>query len=198
MKELFELFWIFFKIGAFTFGGGYAMIPQVTETVVEKKKWLKEDEMIDIIAIAESTPGPLVINTATYVGYLRKGIIGSIFATFGVVVPSLVIIFVISLFFDQFMSFKYVKYAFVGIKCAVAILVFKAGFNMFKKMKKKVIPILVMGIVFSLMIVFELLSIKFSSIFFILIGGGIGILVECIREVIAKKKEADASKEEEK
>lgn len=198
MKELFELFWIFFKIGAFTFGGGYAMIPQVTETVVEKKKWLKEDEMIDIIAIAESTPGPLVINTATYVGYLRKGIIGSIFATFGVVVPSLVIIFVISLFFDQFMSLKYVKYAFVGIKCAVAILVFKAGFNMFKKMKKKVIPILVMGIVFSLMIVFELFSIKFSSIFFILIGGGIGILVECIREVIAKKKEADASKEEEK
>ena len=198
MKELFELFWIFFKIGAFTFGGGYAMIPQVTETVVEKKKWLKEDEMIDIIAIAESTPGPLVINTATYVGYLRKGIIGSIFATFGVVVPSLVIIFVISLFFDQFMSLKYVKYAFVGIKCAVAILVFKAGFNMFKKMKKKVIPILVMGIVFSLMIVFELFSIKFSSIFFILIGGGIGILVECIREVIAKKKEADASKEEER
>ena len=198
MKELFELFWIFFKIGAFTFGGGYAMIPQVTETVVEKKKWLKEDEMIDIIAIAESTPGPLVINTATYVGYLRKGIIGSIFATFGVVVPSLVIIFVISLFFDQFMSFKYVKYAFVGIKCSVDILVFKAGFNMFKKMKKKVIPILVMGIVFSLMIVFELFSIKFSSIFFILIGGGIGILVECIREVIAKKKEADASKEEER
>ena len=94
MKELFELFWIFFKIGAFTFGGGYAMIPQVTETVVEKKKWLKEDEMIDIIAIAESTPGPLVINTATYVGYLRKGIIGSIFATFGVVVPSLIIIFI--------------------------------------------------------------------------------------------------------
>ena len=110
----------------------------------------------------------------------------------------IVIIFVISLFFDQFMSFKYVKYAFVGIKCAVAILVFKAGFNMFKKMKKKVIPILVMGIVFSLMIVFELFSIKFSSIFFILIGGGIGILVECIREVIAKKKEADASKEEER
>ena len=198
MKELFELFWIFFKIGAFTFGGGYAMIPQVTETVVEKKKWLTDDEMIDIIAIAESTPGPLVINTATYVGYLRKGIIGSIFATFGVVVPSLVIIFLISLFFDQFMALKYVQYAFVGIKCAVASLVFKAGFNMFKKMKKKVIPIVVMGIVFTLMIVFELFSVKFSSIFFILIGGGIGLLVECIREVILKKKEADASKEEEK
>ena len=88
--ELLNLFWIFFKLGLLTFGGGYAMIPQIKEIVVEKKKWLNEDEMLELIAIAESTPGPIAINTATYIGYKRKGILGSVLATVGVVLPSLI------------------------------------------------------------------------------------------------------------
>ena len=99
MKKNLELFGVFFKIGLFTFGGGYAMIPQIKEVVIEKKKWMTEEEILDVIAIAESTPGPIAINSATYIGYKQNKIIGSIFATLGVVLPSFLIIFIISLFF---------------------------------------------------------------------------------------------------
>ena len=100
MKEILKLFWIFFKLGLFTFGGGYAMIPQIKEVVIEKEKWLSEDEMLELLAIAESTPGPIAINMATYIGYQRKGFLGSLFSTLGVVLPSMIIIFIISLFFS--------------------------------------------------------------------------------------------------
>ena len=109
------LFWEFFKLGLFTFGGGYAMIPQLKDIMITKYQWITDDELLDVIAIAESTPGPIAINLATYIGYKRHKILGSIFATLGVVIPSLIIIYIISLFFKQFMTFKYVKYAFVGI-----------------------------------------------------------------------------------
>ena len=181
MKKILELFWTFFKLGLFTFGGGYAMIPQIKEIVVEKKKWISEDEMLDIIAIAESTPGPIAINTATYIGFKQKKILGSIFATLGVVLPSLIIIYVISLFFDKFLANKYVAYAFVGIKAAVAFLILKAALGMVKKIEKKVIPILVFAIVLTLMIVFELFAINFSSIILILVGGIIGIIIHAIK-----------------
>ena len=108
MKVILELFYIFFKLGLFTFGGGYAMIPQIKEIVVEKKKWITEDDMLEILAIAESTPGPIAINMATYIGYLKGKVLGSIAATIGVVLPSLIIIFIISLFFDAFIANKYV------------------------------------------------------------------------------------------
>ena len=126
MKMCLKLFWIFFKLGLFTFGGGYAMIPQLKEIIVEKEHFLTEDKMMEIIAIAESTPGPLAINSATFVGYQQKKILGAFFATLGVVLPSLIIIFIISLFFDAFIANKYVAYAFSGIKCAVAFLIIKA------------------------------------------------------------------------
>ena len=108
MKIILELFYIFFKLGLFTFGGGYAMIPSIKEIVVEKKKWISEDEMLEILAIAESTPGPIAINMATYIGYLKGKVLGSIAATIGVVLPSLIIIFIISLFFDAFLANEYV------------------------------------------------------------------------------------------
>ena len=125
MKIILELFYIFFKLGLFTFGGGYAMIPQIKEVVIEKKKWISEEEMLDIIAIAESTPGPIAINSATYIGYKQNKILGSIFATLGVVLPSFLIIFPLSLFFDKFLENQYVAYAFVGIKACVAFLILK-------------------------------------------------------------------------
>ena len=176
MKVLLELFITFFKIGLFTFGGGYAMIAQIREIIVEKKQWINEEELMEIITIAESTPGPIAINMATYIGYKLKKIIGSVFATLGIIIPSFVIIFIISLFLEKFMEFKVIQYAFVGINVGVAFLIIKTSFNMVKKIEKKIIPISVFIIVFSLIILFDVLSIKFSSIIFILIGGLIGIL----------------------
>ena len=180
MKLLIKLFLTFLKIGVTTFGGGYAMIANFQETIVEKKKWLTEDEFMEIITVAESTPGPIAINIATYVGYKKKGFLGSLFATLGVVLPSLVIIFVISLVLDRFMDNLYVQYAFNGIKVAVAFLIVRAGYNLFKKMEKKLIPIICFSIVFVLVIVFEILSISFSSIFYILIGGVVGIFAYAV------------------
>lgn len=180
MKLLIKLFLTFLKIGVTTFGGGYAMIANFQETIVEKNKWLTEDEFMEIITVAESTPGPIAINVATYVGYKKKGFLGSLFATVGVVLPSVVIIFVISLVLDQFMDNIYVQYAFNGIKVAVAFLIVRAGYNLFKKMEKKIIPIISFVVVFGLVIAFEIFSISFSSIFYILIGGIVGIFVYAI------------------
>ena len=182
---LLELFLTFLKIGLFTFGGGYAMIANIREVVVEKKKWLTEDELLQVITIAESTPGPIAINMATYVGYKKKGVLGSACATLGVIVPSLTIIYTISLFLDAFMSNLYVTYAFTGIKCAVAFLILRAGMNMFAKLDKKFLPMTVFSIVLVGLLLLELFSMNFSSIVLILIGGIIGI----IAYAIPKKKE---------
>ena len=187
MKSLFKLFLTFFKIGLFTFGGGYAMIANIKEEVVEKNKWLDEEELLQIIAIAESTPGPIAINIATFVGYKQKGFFGSVFSTLGVVLPSFIIILLISLVLDAFMANVYVQYAFMGIKCAVAFLILKAGINMFKKIEKRPLPLIVFSLVFILEIVFELLSINFSSIYFILIGGFIGLFVYSLLKMNKKE-----------
>ena len=175
-----ELFFTFAKIGLFTFGGGYAMIAQIKETVVEQKKWLDEEELMQIITVAESTPGPIAINMATYVGYKKKGVAGSAMATLGVVVPSLVILYAISLFLDAFLQNKYVAYAFAGIKCGVAFLILRAGFDMLKKLEKRVIPCLTFGIVFVLLLLFDLFSVSFSSVWFILMGGVLGIVLYAV------------------
>ena len=172
-----EIFLTFFKIGLFTFGGGYAMIAQIKETICEKKGWLSEDELMEIITIAESTPGPIAINLATFVGYKRRGFIGSLLATLGVVLPSLVILYVISLFLDVFLENRYVAYAFTGIKCAVAFLILKAGMDMLAKLPKKPVSLVVFAVVFVAMIVFEMCSVSFSTIIFILAGGVLGVFL---------------------
>lgn len=189
MNKNLELFWTFFKLGLFTFGGGYAMIPQIKEIVIEKNKWLTEEEMLEILAISESTPGPIAINSATFIGYRKNKVLGSFFATLGVVLPSLIIIFIISLFFDTFLSNEYVRYAFVGIKACVAFLITKAGLEMLVKMKKRIFNVIVFSIVFILMIVFELFSINFSSIFLIISGGIASIILSSILSI--KKKEEE-------
>ncbi len=183
-----ELFFTFAKIGLFTFGGGYAMIAQIKETVVEQKGWLDEEELMQIITVAESTPGPIAINMATYVGYKKKGVAGSAMATLGVVLPSLVILYVISLFLDAFLQNKYVAYAFSGIKCGVAFLILRAGIDLLKKMEKRAVPRITFGSVFALMIVFDLWSISFSSVWFILMGGVLGIVLYA---VLSPKKEVE-------
>lgn len=193
---VFELFLTFFKIGLFTFGGGYAMIAQIKESIVENKKWLTEDELLQIVAIAESTPGPIAINMATYVGYKRKGIVGSAMATLGVVLPSVIIIFIISLFLEEFMKNKYVAYAFVGIKCAVAFLIAKAGYEMFKKIEKKPLPLITFTLIFIVSIILELLSKSISSIIFIIAGGIIGIVTYSLIGLGSGKKSDNAKKTE--
>lgn len=174
---LFDLFLTFFKIGLFTFGGGYAMIANIREVVVDKKGWLSEEELLQVITIAESTPGPIAINLATYVGYQKKGFWGSLLATLGVVLPSLTIVYIISLFLDAFMANTYVAYAFVGIKCAVAFLILKAGMNMLSKLEKKPLPLITFGVVFGLLLLLDVLAVELSAIVLILLGGILGICV---------------------
>jgi len=135
-KTLWQVFATFFKIGAFTFGGGYAMIPLIQRETVDNRKWVTEDDILEIIAIAESTPGPIAINSATFVGYRTCGVLGSAAATLGVVLPSFVIIFAISFVLRQFQELKAVQYAFNGIRAGVMALLCKALWGMYKKNKK--------------------------------------------------------------
>ena len=122
-----QLFLTFLKIGAFTFGGGYAMIPIIQKEIVEKRKWITDDDILEIIAIAESTPGPIAINSATFVGYRVAGFFGAFFSTLGVVLPSFVIILLISFVLREFQHIKAVQYAFNGIRAGVLALLFVRG-----------------------------------------------------------------------
>lgn len=180
-SECLKLFLLMMKIGLFTFGGGYAMISLLSRELVEKRKYIDDDEFMDVVAIAESTPGPIAINMATYIGYKRLGILGSLFATLGLVIPSFVILYVISLFFDSFMSYDIVRRAFKGIQVAVVYLILSAGIRMLKKMKKSPLPILLCSSVILAMITLSILSISFSSILYILIGGAIGLTAYLIK-----------------
>ena len=175
-KLILTLFLTFFKIGAFTFGGGYAMLNLLENEFVEKRGWLTKDEFLDMLAIAESTPGPIAINSATFIGYKTAGAIGSACATLGVVLPSFIIIYVISLFLDKFLALTIVASAFKGIQACVVYLIGSVGIKMFKQMEKKPLPIIIMSTVLVCMIAFSLFAIKFSSIIYILISGALGII----------------------
>lgn len=148
IKETGRLFLAFLKIGAFTFGGGYAMIPLIQREIAEKKKWITNDDILEIVAIAESTPGPIAINMATFVGYRVCGFWGSVFATFGVVLPSFAIILAISFVLKEFQHMKAVQYAFRGIRAGVLALIIKALWSMYKQVPKGKISYLIMGAVF--------------------------------------------------
>lgn len=183
-----DLFLTFLKIGATTFGGGYAMISQIKDEIVDRKKWIDDDELLEITAIAESTPGPIAINLATFVGYRKGKFWGSLLATLGVVLPSFIVIFLISLFFDQFIQNKYVAYAFVGIKAAVAYLIIKAAIDLIRKMPKKGLPISCLVLVTVALLLFDYFSIDFSSIYLILIGAFIGLVFYSLKDLISKKR----------
>jgi len=146
LKNIFLLFYKFFKIGLFTFGGGYAMISLIHAEVVSNMKWLDDEEMINLIVIAESTPGVLAVNTATFVGYKIAGVAGSAMATIGVTLPSLIVISIIYLFFEEFKNFKYVSYAFNGIRAGVVLLIINAVLKLNKKNKKDLFYFIVLGL----------------------------------------------------
>ena len=189
IKGYLSLFLTMLKIGLFTFGGGYAMIALLENEFVEKKKWLEKDEFLDVAAIAESTPGPIAINAATYIGYKNSGVIGSMIATLGICIPSFVIIYAISLFFDAFLSLTLVAYAFKGIQICVVYLILTAGLKMLKQMKKTTFNMIIISITLICMIVFSLFAVKFSTIFYILISGACGVAVYLLGKIRKEEKQ---------
>ncbi len=193
MNLLFELFLTFAKIGAFTFGGGYAMISLIEHTCVSEKQWITHDEMMNVTVIAESTPGPIAINCATYVGYKQKGLAGAIATTVGVVLPSFVIILVISQFLDHFLEITWVANAFRGIKIAVGILIIDAALKMFKKMKKKPFPLIILGCACAAMLVSEMFALHISTILLLLIAGFVSFTVYMVRQSSRKEAGNDPS-----
>ena len=188
-KLLCELFLSMMKIGAFTFGGGYAMISLLDNEFVSKKKWLDHEEFMDLVTIAESTPGPIAINCSTYIGYRKMGLLGALVGTLGMCIPSFTIIYLISLFFNSFLEIKWVESAFRGIQVCVVFLILTAGLKMLKKIKKTVFNVAVMVITFTAMILFSLFSVSFSSIFYILIFGSIGLLIYTVGYLSNKFRE---------
>lgn len=179
-KTCWNLLCTFFKIGLFTFGGGYSMISLIDDECVVKKKWITSDELMNVTIIAESTPGPIAINCATYVGYRQAGILGSVISTIGVVLPSFVIIYIISLFFDNILENKIIASAFKGIKIAVSLLVFTAALRMLKIIPRNKLPLIIMAVTFVAMIAISVFSINFSSIYLILIAGLVGYITFAI------------------
>ena len=188
-KEYLSLFLAMLKIGLFTFGGGYAMIALLENEFVAKKKWIEKDEFLDVAAIAESTPGPIAINAATYIGFKNAGIVGSIVATLGICIPSFVIIYAISLFFDAFLSLTLVAYAFKGIQICVVYLILSAGLKMLKQMKKTEFNIIIILITLISMVVLSLFAVKFSTIFYILISGAFGVVVYFLGKLKKEEKQ---------
>ncbi len=177
LKELIKIFFTMFKIGLFTFGGGYAMIAVIEREIVEKNSWISHEEYMDIIAIAESSPGPIAINTATFVGYKIQKVLGSIFATLGVVLPSFIVIYAISFFYEQFLALEYVGYAFRGIQACVSFIIISAGLKMFSKIKKNFFNVALLSLTIGVFITLKLLNVGFSTILLILMGGLIGLTV---------------------
>ena len=181
-----SLFLTFAKIGLFTFGGGYAMIALIENTCVEKKQWITHDEMMNITVIAESTPGPIAINCATYVGYRQKGFVGALTATLGMIIPSFCIIYLISMYLDRFLEITWIAHAFYGIKIAVGILILDAALKMIRKMQKKPMPRTIMLCAFAAMLVIDVLALKVSSIVLMLVAGLVSLILFMIRKPATK------------
>ena len=187
MSLLLNLFLTFAKIGLFTFGGGYAMISLIENQCVERKKWITHDEMMNITVIAESTPGPIAINCATFVGYKQAGLLGSLIATLGIVLPSFLIIFAISMFLNQFLEITWIANAFKGIKIAVGLLILDAAITMIRKMQKKWLPLSIMIGSCIAMLLINIFSWNFSSITLMLIAAIISLTIFTIQKAPQSK-----------
>lgn len=175
VKSLETLFFTFFKIGLFTFGGGYAMIALLEEEFIQRRKWLDKDEFLDMTAIAESTPGPVAINSATYLGYKLAKVPGAATATVAVCLPSFLIIYAISLFFEQFTQLTVIANAFKGIQVCVIYLIFSAGVRMLKALDKSPFATGVLAAVMLVMAGLSLAGVSVSSILLILLSGAAGV-----------------------
>lgn len=182
-KKVLRMFLVMVKIGLFTFGGGYAMIALLESELVSKRKWLEKDEFLDMVAVAESTPGPVAVNMATFIGYRQDGVAGAAISTLGVCLPSFLIIFGISFFFDAFLSLSYVSYAFKGIRVCVIYLILSSGWKLLKTMERTPFSLLLFGTVFSAVLIFSLLSVRFSSVLYILLSALAGFFLYLIQKI---------------
>lgn len=181
-KEYLSLFLTMLKIGLFTFGGGYAMIPLIQKEVVENRGFITDEDILDVFAIAESTPGPIAINSATFIGYKIAGVLGSFFATLGVVLPSFVIISIISLVLREFSEIQAVQFAFRGIRAGVLALIVKALISMYKQCPKYLLTYILMGAAFV-----AAAFLPINAIYIILGCGIIGLVCSLIADRRAKK-----------
>ena len=179
---LLTLFLTFFRIGLFTFGGGYAMLAVIEHACVEGKQWITHGDLMNVTVIAESTPGPIAINCATFVGYKQKGIAGAVAATLGVVLPSFIIIFLVSLFLDRFLEIAWVASAFRGVRVAVGLLILDVGIRMAKKMPKEPIRIILLIAALVLMVLINLLNWKISTIVLLLCAAAVSLIVFLFHE----------------
>ena len=177
MNTLMDLFLTFAKIGLFTFGGGYAMISVIENNCVERKQWITHDEMMDVTVIAESTPGPIAINCATFTGYKKAGWMGALAATLGIVLPSFVVIYLISMLLDNFLELTIIVNAFKGIKIAVGLLILDAAITMLKKMHKKKLPRAIMICSCIAMLCINIFAFDFSSISLMIIAAGVSLII---------------------
>lgn len=175
MPILPDLFLTFAKVGLFTFGGGYAMISLIEDTCVRKKQWITHEDMMNVTVIAESTPGPIAINCATFVGYKQKGLPGAVMATLGMILPSFLVILLISTFLEHFLEIVWIANAFKGIRIAVGILILDAALKMIRKMPKKRMPLTIMICAAALMLLVNLFSWDLSSIVIMLAAGVVSL-----------------------
>ena len=183
MSRTRELFGTFLKIGAFTFGGGYAMVALLEHEFVEEKQWVSREEFLDMVAIAESTPGPMAVNSATYIGYKIEGAPGATAATLAVCLPSFAVIYLISLFFDQFLRLTVVAHAFKGIQVCVIYLILSAGLKMLKNLDRTPFNLAIFAAVVLAMVGCSLAAASFSSLYYILLGCTAGLLVYALKKL---------------
>lgn len=187
MSILLELFFTFAKIGLFTFGGGYAMISIIENQCVERKKWISSDEMMNMTVIAESTPGPIAINCSTFAGYKRAGIPGAFAATLGMVMPSFIVIYFISMYLDNFLELSIIANAFKGIKIGVGFLILNAGITMLKKMPKKKLSKVIMICSCITMLCIDFFAWKISSISLMVVAAMVSLVLFNIQEIHKQK-----------
>ena len=191
MRLLFDLFFTFAKIGLFTFGGGYAMISLIEHTCVDQKAWITHDDMMNVTVIAESTPGPIAINCATFVGYRQKGFVGALVATLGMTLPSFCVIYLISMFLDDFLDIAWIANAFEGIKIAVGLLILDTAFTMLKKTRKKRITDVIMPCSFGAMLLIDLFALHFSTIALLLVAGIVSLILFVVQECTGRNGGAE-------
>ena len=176
-KLLWQLFSVFFKIGLFTFGGGYAMISIIEDACVDRRGWITKEEMDELVVVAESTPGPIAINCATFVGARQGGFPGAAIATLGMVLPSFLVIFAISRFLDRFLEIRAVASAFKGVKLAVGVLVLDAGLRMLRRMPKKPLPVIILAVTLALMLLVNFTALRLSSVVLLLAAAALSLAV---------------------
>ena len=187
-KLLFDLFFTLFKIGFIAFGGGYAIVALLENELIAKKKWATQEEFLDMVGIAESTPGPIAINSATYIGYKKAGVFGSLMATLGVCTPCFLLMYIVSIFYNEFMTNAYISAAFSGIQVCVIYLIAMAGLKMFKNIKKNAYSIIALIATIMCIVITNIYDVAISSIWYIVIGGILGIFINTISNIFRKER----------